>query len=194
MVIFITRPRAFRFLFGTGRVKTGFDNNVHKFTYDGKGKLSGYDIFDGNYAFTHHSYGYMGNRITIDTMYTDLSEQLVQVSQLQYDNAGRIIKEDVHVIEKDFTPVSEISTKMYSYDGHGNLVSSIVSAYDDKVSFLSTDPLWMFIHRNYSRNNPLGATGYNSKNLPLGFNEPGYVFLDYSQPLEIQYSCGDLFK
>lgn len=174
--------------------KTGFDYNIHRFSYNNQGKLLRYEIFDGFYAFTWHSYGYTGNRITVDTFYTDISEQLLQVSQLQYDNIGRIIKEDIHVIEREFVPVSEFRTKQYAYDDRGNLISPLVTTYDDKVSYLRTDPLWMFIHRNYSRNNPQGATAYNGNNLPLGLSEPGYAFLDDGQPAEIQYSCGEKRK
>lgn len=165
------------------------ESNIHRFGYGKHKELISYQIFDGIYAFTRHSYGYSGNRITLDTMFSDLGEQFMQISRLQYDNEGRIIQEDIEVIERNFTPVSELSTRQYMYDSSGNLISPLVTMYDNKISYLRIDPLWMFIHRNYSRNNPQGVTQYNNKNLPLGFTEEVFGFLDFGEPAEIEYLC-----
>jgi len=165
--------------------------SIHRFIYGKRGELTGYEIIEGVVAQARHSYGYTGNRITVDTFYYSRSYEFIQISTLQYDNQGRITREDVKVIERDFIPVNESSTKQFVYDDRGNLVSPLVTAYDNKVSYLRTDPLWMFIHRNYSKNNPQGVTGYNDKNLPLGFNKNSFSFLDFGQPVEIRYLCPD---
>lgn len=175
------------------RVQNSFiEANVHQFKYDRHNRLTGYDILEGPTAFIRHSYGYTGNRITTDTMYSDQGEEFLQVSGLQYDNQSRIIKEDIHVIERDFTPVSETSTIEYAYDNRGNLVSPLATSYDNKVSYLRTDPVWMLIHRNYSKNNPQGVIAYNNKDLPLGFNKNSFKFFELGQPAEIQYSCAEI--
>jgi hypothetical protein len=163
--------------------------NNHRFLYSKHNKLTVYQVFDGNYAYIQHSYGYSGNKITLDTLYSDFGEQFLQISKLQYDNEGRIIKEDIHVIERNLLPVSETITKQYVYDNRGNLVSPLVTTYDNKVNYLRTDPLWMFIHRNYSQNNPQGVTQYNSENLPLGFTAKVFGFLQFGEPAEIEYLC-----
>ena len=167
------------------------ESNVHQFQYDRYNKLIGYQIVNGIYAFTRHSYGYSGNRITLDTLYSDLGEQFLQVSTLHYDSEGRIIKEDIEVLERNFAPVSELSTKEYAYDSRGNLVSPLATSYDNKVSYLRTEPLWMFIHRNYSLNNPQGVTQYNNKDLPLGFSDNVFGFLGFEEPFEIEYICSE---
>lgn len=165
--------------------------NTYLFRYNQNGKLAGYDIIDGIYASVRHHYGYVGGKIGVDTLYSELGEQFVQISRLQYDNLGRIIREDIEVIERDFMPVSERSTELYVYNSKGNLVSPLVTGYDNKTSYLRTDPLWMFIHRNYSKNNPQGVTQYNNRNLPLGFTGKVFGFLDRNEPVEITYSCGE---
>ncbi|MBL7697861.1 MAG: hypothetical protein JNK79_06870 [Chitinophagaceae bacterium] len=63
--------------------------------------------------------------------------------------------------------------------------------YDTKASYLQTNPLWMFIHRNYSMNNPQGVTQYNSKNLPLGFTKNVFGFFGFAEPAEIEYLCSE---
>ena len=170
------------------------ESNIHRFQYNKHNKLISYQIFDGIYAFTRHSYGYAGNKIILDTLYSDLGEQYLQISRLEYDSKGRIIKEDIQVIERNFAPVSELSTRQYDYDSNGNLVSPLVTSYDNKVNYLRTDPLWMFIHRNYSKNNPQGVTQYNNKDLPLGFTEKVFGFLDFGEPVEIEYKCPESIR
>src|SRR5690606_17662385 len=100
---------------------------------------------------------------------------------------------DIHVIERDFVPVSEFSTIIYQYDSRGNLVSPMVATYDNKVSYLRTDPAWMFIHRNYSLNNPKNVTRYNSGGLPLGFTSEVFGFLSWAEPIELDYSCKEVY-
>ena len=71
--------------------------------------------------------------------------------------------------------------------------------YDDKTSLASTNKIWQFISRDYSRNNRELALTYNSQGLPLTFPEP-YLFLqDYDEkfgpsgiPIEqATYDCGE---
>ncbi len=53
----------------------------------------------------------------------------------------------------------------YSYDGAGNRVGP---TYDNKINFRQTNPIWQFLGRDYSVNNPLNATyTYNPAGLPV---------------------------
>ncbi|MBL7696845.1 MAG: hypothetical protein JNK79_01755, partial [Chitinophagaceae bacterium] len=59
----------------------------------------------------------------------------------------------------------------YNYDSRGNLIQPDTDGvgnleYDNKPGMLRTHPVLMFIQRNYSVNNPKGATSYNQAGLP----------------------------
>lgn len=171
-----------------------FDNlhegPFHNFEYDDYNRLTGYTIKVYPYPVETHHYGYAGGRIATDTFergeYTE--PQMKSIANLEYDDQGRIVKEEIEVIEREYLPVSEFITKMYEYDTRGNLQTDSV-AYDDKTNFLRTHRIWMFIQRNYSRNNPNSALGYTSNGLPTGFASAKPGFLGGLLPGEITYAC-----
>jgi hypothetical protein len=88
-------------------------------------------------------------------------------SDYEYDQQGRI---SLYTMHSANYPGSFIETR-YLYDANGNLVMPGFT-YDNKISLFRTNEIWMFITRNYSRNNAIVATSYNSSGLPLGFNAP----------------------
>jgi len=87
----------------------------------------------------------------------------------------------------------------YAYDRNGNLKGP--ASYDEKVNLHQTNKIWMFLDRDYSKNNPLPAAyKYSSYGLPekitlpseapkrfffttQGNNTPTYTEAD------IEYSC-----
>lgn len=161
----------------------------HQFEYDNQRRLIRYFVAFGIARDIYHTYGYKGGRISVDTLHSELGPPFTQISQLTYDNKGRIVKEDIEVTQRDDMPVSEHTTIKYEYDANGNLVSPLVTEYDNNVNYLRTNPIWMFLHRNYSRNNHQGVIGYNSQRLPLGFTTSLFGFLRFGEPEELSYTC-----
>jgi hypothetical protein len=175
---------------------------TYTFGYDAQGRLNKYTSFLNlvviRYASTHR-YGYSANgKIIRDTLeyatLTEFSQITHSMSEyrLEYDSKGRIVKESGTMFEKNFVPVNEdLGTRVYSYDKKGNLVLPRESKYDHKKNFLRTHEIWMLITRNHSVNNPVGATGYNQYDLPLGFSKsvPGLEL--FSTPLNIVYECAE---
>lgn len=173
------------------------------FWYDSHNRLiafnSYYDNDPENYFFRHR-YGYNNDgRIVTDTVEISQAGRWTTVLDLQYDNENRVSAETGRVIISDGTPIPdpETFTLSYPYDSRGNIVVN-TETYDDKASFLRTSNVLMFTERNYSRNNPPGASGYNNQNLPLGF--PGFTpnllptshwgVFQRNAPSDITYNCG----
>jgi hypothetical protein len=165
------------------------------FKYDNMHRLveySGwYDRSEGNYLFIHY-YTYAGDKIIRDSALWREAGTWTRIASLEYDAQGRVIKETGIDTLLDGAPgtSSPFDPIMYQYDGQGNLVTTLTNAYDDKVSFLRTNKVWMFTQRNYSKNNPAVATHYNEHDLPLTFaDDHGLFFLQFGTPLEIEYDC-----
>ncbi|MBO9563365.1 MAG: hypothetical protein J7621_11350 [Niastella sp.] len=143
----------------------------HRYVYDNKGRV----IRDTTYFF-----GYIVNGEP-DTYY-DLA-----VITYEYDQEERI----VHTAQAWFNDPANPLHTYYSYDGSGNLVVPGV-VYDDKSSIHRTNPVWMFIDRNYSQNNGY-ATTWNADGLPTHMNlsDKGGRFAGfyYGRLSNIQYQC-----
>jgi hypothetical protein len=68
---------------------------------------------------------------------------------------------------------------IYNYDSNGNLVRTgytlqgqpIPLVYDNQVNPQRTNEVYMFVARDYSRNNAMPAESYNDKGLPLLFRQ-----------------------
>lgn len=83
------------------------------------------------------------------------------VSDYEYDSHNRMIRRTVGG-----------SSITYAYNAQGNLVTNVYGDslhYDNKVNFNRTDPVLQFINRDYSVNNPIGASSYNAYGLPLEY-------------------------
>lgn len=202
-------------LFGSGELRTGLVYyNKHKdpdsvifdiatgsagahlfyFVYDKQHRLTeyreDYSREPGDYYYKHN-YEYWNGRIVTDTVQVREAGSATFISKLKYDSYGRVIREDRTWVLADGEPVNEtLDPLIYDYDSDGNLELSGVS-YDNRTSFLRTSQLWMFTQRNYSVNNPEGATGYNANGLPAGFdvNAQGDGFLQFGLPVSITYQC-----
>jgi len=181
----------------------GTAHPFHTFKYDNWHRLRQYLAMYGNGAFdTWHFYGYdLNGRIGVDTSYR-LGEiagdrpgvyHERSITKFEYDSQGRIIKEVT-----DFQMTSFHEEKTYSYDADGNLIyppgSGIV--YDGKVNLNRTNDIWMFLQRDYSKNNPFIANAYNSSGFPTVINISRFLFwvrdhqLSHSQ---ISYSCREAY-
>lgn len=168
------------------------------FTYNSDNKLTRV-YYPRYYGEGSNSYSYDSNgRIYSDTTrILDVGAREYYISYPTYDNYGRVISEEIYVYESGgFTyydnPIHRTVT--YNYDNKGNLVRNRSPftqepvVYDNKINYLRTNEIWMFLARNYSRNNPNAASGYNQAGLPLGFrNGVVFSFLGFGDPYEIQY-------
>ncbi|MGB8193537.1 MAG: hypothetical protein WCF67_16520 [Chitinophagaceae bacterium] len=148
-----------------------------KYIYDNKNRI----IRD-----TTYHYGKYG---AVPTSYTHVKE----VTTYEYDKQDRITGTVLRQLYNG-APNGIMGDYRYVYNGQGNLVTP-GSTYDDKVSIYRTSKIWMFLNRNYSKNNSGTARGYNSKGLPSGFGssvqQASYSIL-YSLGLsdcEIVYDC-----
>jgi len=160
------------------------------FEYDKSHRLIEYRVEWGPgrefYKEIHH-YGYKGNLIIVDTAYLEIEGTFNLIYHLEYDNKKRVIKQDEYVLNNDGT-TTFFRTLHYDYGTDGNLVIENQS-YDNKPSYIATNNIWMFVNRNYSKNNIAGAVTYNDHDLPLTFNNSNGAFLDNSTPDEIEYTC-----
>ena len=160
-------------------------NNIHwLFNYDKHGRLSKswkfmsdpyfeefydeYRIYKYNnkgqiVSDTNYSYGWW------DTIPTPQNTYFWETFYT-YDPKGRLIQ----YVEKypdlgPGIPANEITFNL-TYDEDGNLVIPGAYVYDNKLSFMRTNKIWMFLNRNYSVNNPIPAVSYNNRRLPLVFD------------------------
>lgn len=122
-----------------------------KFIYDDKGRI----IRD-----TAYKHGLYGAELTTYHRYK-------VVTNYQYDNQQRVSRRVWRQL-LDNVPDGNMGDYKYDYNEQGNLVTP-GAVYDNKVSVYSLHKIWMFLNCNYSKNNLVQATGYNSYGLPLGF-------------------------
>ncbi len=176
-----------------------------RFIYDNKKRLRETYAYYGPAFLSYekwHKYGYNNkNQIVTDTTYTfgaiggnpdEDPHTTKAISYLLYDRYGRIIKDSVRYI----VPALPVSVMQYDYDNDGNLLREGF-AYDSYFNPHQLHPVWKFLDRDYSINNPIPAVTYNKYRLPLRFDFPlanpsRYTFLYESRPLnksDIEYDC-----
>lgn len=153
-----------------------FMEKWHKYFYDGTGKIA----LDSTYIWPYFENGVLTDFYSGKlTFYT-------------YDNKDRIIKDSTIWTEKYLSGNNiTVIVNNYAYDANGNRVGG---SYDQKTSFLRTNKIWMFLHRDYSLNNPFTADSYNSNGLPTSLNlsvkRGDTRFLDvYFNLAQISYGC-----
>lgn len=90
-----------------------------------------------------------------------------RIEKFEYDSYGRISK-----MSREFVvPYYPGSSSTVSYTTEGNLIIPfVIPEYDNYRNPLTLHPLWQFIQKDYSVNNPMAAVSYNSYRLPLQFN------------------------
>jgi hypothetical protein len=160
-------------------------------TYDSLNRLKTYKVFyDETTEVESHTYGYVGDRIMTDTSISRLTGYIKVLSTFEYDSKGRIAVENREVLDFEGPPDTweHLEPLIYLYDSNDNLVDHDYT-YDDKINFRRTNKVWMFIQRDYSKNNLQGATEYNEHGLPTRFNNSKDP-LFYTGPLtSIDYEC-----
>jgi hypothetical protein len=144
----------------------------HKYFYENPGKSD--VVLDSSYFFPWFQNGIMVSYHTASATY------------FTYDKSGRIIKDSTIYQAGEHTSVNN-----YVYDANGNLWGSV---YDNRTNMNQTHPIWMFLDRNYSLNNPFEAQAYNSAGLPTIIKSEGQyfsplrVFLSFREAT-ISYGC-----
>lgn len=174
---------------GTGKPR-------HEFRYSNNHLLTDYiGAYENGFFEFWYKYEYDNHkRIIRDTQYV-FGEYLdeptnsfyVRVTDYVYDDQGRIIQTTTTQLQ----PTVSVSVTNYTYNADGNLTGR---TYDDQVNLHRTNPIYQFIDRDYSMNNPVAPTGYNSAGLPTGYNAPpfpqgflhGTIYLGSSV---ISYEC-----
>ena len=143
------------------------------------------------------------NRIVADTFEAyEVAPGYSDRSQIEYDDNGRIFREfhEYEVQSGSDGPPVFFDTATFQYDGNGNrgvVVRDFAQSgggvtdstvYDNKVAYRSTNPIFQFYDRDYSKNNSNYATGYNAAGLPLGFAVGSMEhFLDIGEPRVIEW-------
>lgn len=165
------------------------------FRYDKHGRLTDYIIrYDSTSFYYWYKYAHdQQGRIIADTLYYTgtYGEEPTNVfltfyAYYQYDKQDRLVK----IIPVLTSPARPIGTNDFEYDANGNLIRSN-PGYDSQVNLLRSSGVWMFIFHNYSRNNLVPATAYNSAGLPLAFDWnplPYYFFGDLGGYWQLNHS------
>ncbi|MCW3467739.1 hypothetical protein [Chitinophaga nivalis] len=152
----------------------------HKFVHDNKNRI----IQDSIYVYG--SFGPHGeliprpNATYIDDFY-----------MYAYDSLNRIIK----ITRKVTGPYHDTVVTTYHYDSRGNAYqinvreqgkhslqnpgSNTYPVYDDKFNPHRLHPVWQFISKDYSTNNPFIAASYNIYGLPTSMPVPNADFFYY---------------
>jgi len=184
---------------------TGFPSYL--FWYDKQGRLTDYIgiYMNGDtYEFRHHYVHDNKKRIISDTMHVfgRLSElpfnpgAVSNITNYKYDAQDRIIQSQFIVPDN---PAYNY-TYYYSYNTQGNLEkitdnngTVTTFTYDNKVSMVSLHPIWQFLSRDYSRNNPFSASSYNAYGLPTAIDTGSKGFAYFAGVLyvkvNITYTC-----
>lgn len=187
----------------------------HLFRYDNKGRLTDliapylhnqsyeywvqykYDNKGRVISDTKHSFGTYINGQPLPSTF------LITTSTYEYDAWERIVKT---VTQYPEYADSLVIIDTYEYNIQGNLTrhqnklpagviyEEVFNNYDDKVSMWRTNKLWMFIDRNYSKNNGRPVVSYNAKALPtkydLGSSESfQFIHSLYMAKSDVVYSC-----
>jgi hypothetical protein len=181
------------------RYEFRYDDNRHLTDYIGYYPATGWGTrFD---FWTKYFYDDL-NRVVRDSIYyygnygrslTDHASY-IGYTTYEYDKQGRISRTVFRQMQNGSFN-GTISDVKYSYNDQGNLAGPGCT-YDDKVSVYRTNKLWMFLNRNYSVNNPIGARGYSATNLPTSFDNvpaqgPALSLLNFLSVSnsEIIYDC-----
>lgn len=168
----------------------------HHFYYDSKNRLKEYQLRWGDtYIHEFHFYRYnYKNQIIVDSVISSDANgayPYVNVSTIEYDNMGRVVKETIVNIKNGNEPLNRIRRPTYTYDARGNLAVAYwkSSSYDYKINPLRQNPIFQFIFRNYSMNNAAVQPKYNSIGLPLSMKPTNDQFFNGAETLRVVYDC-----
>jgi hypothetical protein len=175
---------------------SGTSHANHFFFYDSKNRLKEYQLRWGDtYIHEFHFYRYNDkNQIIIDsTIRSDANDAYpyVDVSTIEYDNLGRVVKETIVNLKNGNEPLKATRRPTYTYDSRGNLAVAFwkSSSYDYKINPLRQNVIFQFIFRNYSMNNAAVQPKYNSLGLPLSMKPNNDQFFNAVETLKVIYDC-----
>jgi hypothetical protein len=190
-------------------VGTGRPNFV--FRYNHKGQLTD---FIGPYTNNHYEIWFhyeldAKGRAISDSFYVfgsyiagqPLPDATIRSGAVyEYDDYDRVKK--VTRTYAGGTPFTETDEYLYNMAGnldiHNTYFNGIFTGtetftYDNKVHLRRTNRIWMFIDRDYSKNNSRTATQYNSSGLPtkydLAFPDLTFLFNIHIVRGDITYRC-----
>ncbi len=167
----------------------------HFFIYDNLNRLKEYRLLWSGYLHEHHFYRHNSqNQIIIDSFIrsdANGSYPYAAVSTIEYDAAGRVVKETIVNIKNGESPLQPTRRPTYTYDNRGNLgvLGWKSSSYDYKINPLRQSPVFQFILRNYSMNNAAVQSRYNSLGLPLSMNPSNDLFFNGIVTPKVIYDC-----
>lgn len=166
--------------------------NDYYFFYDANNRLKEFSgrWQGGRNYYTHNAQ----NQIVKDSaVYMDCCGRIgsIDVSAIEYDAQGRIVKETIVNKYNAYGPLSPTRRPTYTYDNRGNLAVAgwKSSSYDNKINPLRQSPVFQFIHRNYSMNNAAVQPKYNSIGLPLSMKPNNDLFFNQIETIRIIYDC-----
>lgn len=169
--------------------------NDHFFFYDAKNRLKQYDLTWVGYLHEQHFYSHnQTDQIVKDSaIYRDCCGRTstINVSTIEYDLMGRVVKETIVNKFNEFGPSGGIRRPTYTYDSRGNLAVKDwkSSSYDYKINPLRQNAVFQFIFRNYSMNNAAVQPKYNSLGLPLSIKPSNDYFFNELETVKIVYDC-----
>jgi hypothetical protein len=167
----------------------------HYFFYDAKNRLKEYRLMWAFYLDQIHYFRHNDKDqiVTDSAIYSDANDSypLVNVSTLEYDASGRVVKETIVNIKNDNEPLNPTRRPTFTYDSRGNLAVAgwKSSSYDYKINPLRQNPVFQFIMRNYSMNNAAVQAKYNSIGLPLSMNPSNDAFFNLLTTEQVVYDC-----
>jgi hypothetical protein len=162
---------------------TGSPSSHYLFRYDAQHRLSDYieacdNFFDSWHVFKYNDkglivqdstyfWGFMnGNTHPWESDY----EELRHSTLFSYDAEGRMTRaiSSYFILDENDVLQPFSDTSNYVYNSNGNL-NRPGASYDNKINICRTNKIWMFLNRDYSRNNYIPALSYSEKGLPLAF-------------------------
>jgi hypothetical protein len=161
---------------------TGSPTSSYLFRYDAKNRLSDYieacgDFYDNWHVYKYDSKGlivqdsayYWGEMNGLHPSESDY-EELARCTAYTYDSQDRMTRAITYYFIQDGNGIPQpyTDTSSYVYNNDGNL-NRTGASYDHKTNICRTNKIWMFLNRDYSRNNYIAALSYNEKGLPLAF-------------------------
>lgn len=185
---------------------TGSWQSDKVFRYDNKERLTDYiwATKGSSYRLIWHRYSYPRKSIVTDSLFAYINDGTAPNPPIQnfngltidsLDTEGRVVK----TISDPYGDAPFITNFVYNAQGNVVLPNSV---YDNKLSILHTNKVWMFLNNDYSVNNRLSRDGgllqvskYNQAGLPLDFSVvPGnhgsdVLFVTIGNKLMITYDC-----
>jgi hypothetical protein len=168
----------------------------HYFKYDAENRLTEWQLTYGFFIQQDHFYKYDGGmNILKDSLIQynagDGKIDIINVSSIEYDGMGRVIKETIVNKFNSSGILNPTRRPTFTYDSRGNLAVAgwKSSSYDNKINPLRQNKVFQFVMRNYSMNNAAVQLKYNSIGLPLSMKPTNDNFFNGTETTKVEYDC-----